>query len=87
MTKICQRTNELQFYKRDPGTNYSQSRYLLYYLQEKGRLRTYYHEFYKNRRADPTGYETLKRLLKLREDQMPAFKRRWEAYTLRLRWR
>jgi hypothetical protein len=85
--KALMAQNEYRFYQRDPGTNYSQSRYLLYYLQQKKLLRTYYHAFYKNRRTDPTGYQTLLQLLKLREDQMPAFKQQWEAYTMRLRWR
>jgi hypothetical protein len=77
--------NEHQFYMQDPGTNYAQSRYLLYYLQDKGLLRTYYHRFLKNRRTDPTGHETLKTLLKV--DDIDAFQRRWEAYVLKLRWR
>jgi len=43
--KALMAQNELQFYNYDPGTNYSQSRYLVYYLQVKGLLRTYYHAF------------------------------------------
>ena len=27
-----------QFYNQDPGTNYSQARYLCYYLQQRGLL-------------------------------------------------
>jgi hypothetical protein len=77
--------NEQQFYMEDPGTNYSQSRYLMFYLQNKGLLRSYYHRFKKDRLADPSGYESLKRLLKV--DDMDAFQRRWEAYVLKLRYR
>jgi hypothetical protein len=73
-----------QFYQADPGTNYSQSRYLLYYLQEKGLLRGYYRRFLANRRRDPTGYATLKKVLGLRD--MAAFQRDWEAWVLKLRW-
>ena len=32
---LCSTTRN-QFYREDPGTNYSQARYLCYYLQEKG---------------------------------------------------
>lgn len=73
------------FYELDPGTNYAQSRYLLYYLQEKGLLRKYYREFRAHRDDDPTGYATLKAVLG-RED-MAAFQRDWESWILKLRWR
>jgi len=76
--------NETRFYLHDPGTNYAQSRYLLYYLQERGLLRAYYHRFVKNRRTDPTGLDTLKQLLGI--DDMAAFQRRWEAYVLAQRY-
>ena len=76
--------NEHQFYMRDPGTNYSQSRYLVYYLQTHGLLRTYYHRFYKNRRSDPTGYKTLQKVLGTTD--MAAFKHKWEAYVIKLKW-
>ena len=72
-----------EFYNADPGTNYAQARYLLYYLQQKGLLRDYYRAFLAGRQADPTGYETLKRTLG-RAD-MAAFEREWEAYVLKLR--
>jgi hypothetical protein len=74
-----------QFYGEDPGTNYSQSRYLLYYLQERGLLRTFYGALVKNRARDPSGYQTLKQVLG--ESDMDAFKRRWQAFVLGLRWR
>jgi hypothetical protein len=70
------------FYDEDRGTNYSQSRYLLYYLQEKGLLTRYYREFFDHKGEDPTGYETLKRVLG--EPDLDAFKARWEAYVLGL---
>ena len=71
------------FYNRDPGTNYSQARYLCYYLQEKGRLARFYKKFLANRDDDPTGYRTLKEVLG--EDDMDAFKEKWEAFVLKLR--
>jgi len=78
-------TSERQFYNEDPGTNYAQSRYLCYYLQEQGLLRKLYREFKENQREDPTGYETLKQVLG--EKDMDAFKERWEAWVLKLRFR
>ncbi len=80
--ELCATTTR-EFYDRDPGTNYSQSRYLLYYLQEQGLLETFYHEFHKAAKDDPTGYETLKRVLD--EEDMKAFQEKWTEYVLQLR--
>jgi len=74
---------DAQFYGSDPGTNYAQSRYLCYWLQQKGLLRKFYHDFHANRKTDPTGYETLKKVLAAKD--MAAFKKKWEAYILKLR--
>ena len=71
-----------RFYSADPGTNYAQARYLCYYLQEQGKLRTFYHAFLRDHMADPTGYETLRAVLGVAD--MDAFKRRWERYVLSL---
>jgi hypothetical protein len=71
-----------EFYGEDPGTNYSQSRYLCYYLQEKGLLRQFYQELEANIEADPTGYATLRRVLG--EPDMHAFQKGWEAWVLKL---
>jgi hypothetical protein len=76
-------TTTRQFYNEDPGTNYSQARYLCYYLQEKGLLRTYYRRFVANAAEDPTGYDTLKEVLG--EKDMAAFKKKWESYVMKLR--
>jgi len=78
-------TTTHQFYEMDRGTNYSQARYLCYYLQQKGLLRKYYHAFDANRRKDPAGYDTLKKVLG--EKDMAAFKKRWETWVLGLRYR
>lgn len=75
-------TSSYAFYEKDPGTNYGQSRYLLYYLQEKGLLQRYYKELVSHQEEDPTGYATLQRVLG-RED-MKAFQKEWEAWVLRL---
>ena len=70
------------FYDDDRGTNYAQARYLCYYLQERGLLTRFYRDFYANRAADPTGFETLKKVLG--ETDMEAFQRRWEQFVLGL---
>ena len=70
------------FYTQDRGTNYSQSRYLCYYLQERGLLTKFYRYFVAAREKDPTGYKTLQTVLG--EDDMGAFKGKWEQYVLKL---
>lgn len=78
---LCSTTTH-QFYRADPGTNYAQARYLCYYLQEKGLLRKFYHDFVVNHDVDPSGYETLQETLGV--DDMNKFKKRWEDYVLAL---
>jgi len=72
-----------EFYGDDSGTNYAQSRYLLYYLQETGKLRRFYRSFRDNHVQDPTGYRTLIGIL--REPDMRAFQQRWQRYVDGLR--
>ncbi len=81
--KTLTATTTNEFYHEDRGTNYSQARYLCYYLQQKGLLRKFYRQFRASVKEDPTGYETLKRILKRKD--MDAFKKEWQAYTLKLR--
>ena len=75
-------TTRDEFYEQDPGTNYAQSRYLLYYLQEHGLLLQFWSEYLKDRKTDATGYTTLVKVLG--EKDMAAFKKRWEAEVLTL---
>jgi hypothetical protein len=70
------------FYDEDKGTNYGQSRYLCYYLQERGLLVRFYREFYAARVSDPTGFDTLKRVLGERD--IDAFQQKWEKFVLGL---
>jgi hypothetical protein len=63
--------------------HYAQARYLCYYLQEKGLLVKFYREFSASARTDPTGYETLKRVLG--ENDMDKFQKQWEKFILALR--
>ncbi|HLL23786.1 MAG TPA: DUF1570 domain-containing protein [Kofleriaceae bacterium] len=71
------------FYADATGTNYAQSRYLLYYLQERGTLRDFYRAFRAARAKDPTGYATL--VDALGERDMAAFEKRWQRYVTKLR--
>jgi hypothetical protein len=75
-------TTTQEFYDEDPGTNYAQARYLCYYLQEKELLPLYYRAFRANREKDPTGFETLEKVLDLEDGD--AFRETWEEYVLEL---
>ena len=72
-----------EFYSEDKGTNYSQARYLCYYLQEKGLLVKFYQEFHARQQDDPSGFKTLQKILG--EPDMDKFKLNWEKYVLDLR--
>jgi hypothetical protein len=71
------------FYNEDKGTNYAQSRYLCYYLQEKGLLVKFYQEFHTYQQEDPSGFKTLQKILA--EPDMNGFKTKWEKYVMELR--
>jgi hypothetical protein len=71
------------FYNEDRGTNYAQARYLCYYMQEKGVLVKFYQEFHAHQKEDPSGFNTLQKVLA--EADMNAFKTKWEKYVLALR--
>ena len=70
------------FYGDTRGVNYAQARYLCYYLQQKGLLFPFYKQFHANQKTDPTGYETLKSVLK--ETDMHQFQRKWQKFVLDL---
>jgi hypothetical protein len=76
-------TTNSEFYSADQGTNYSQARYLCYYLQEQGQLRQFYRDFVANQGVDPNGYNTLMKTLG--ESDMVAFQKKWEEFVLGLR--
>ena len=78
-------TTDRQFRAMDGGRNYAQARYLCYWLQEQGRLVKFYREFRAAHKDDPTGYETLKKVLGRQEKGMAAFQKEWEAWVLKLR--
>ena len=80
-------TTTYEFYNEDPGSNYAQARYLCYYLQQQGLLRDYFRQFRRNVRNDPTGYETLKSVLEVKDEAgMANFEQAWKAWVLRLRY-
>ncbi len=70
------------FYHDGKGINYSQARYLCYYLQEQGLLIKFYQEFHTQQRTDPTGYKSLQKVLGVRD--MSGFQTKWEQYVLTL---
>jgi hypothetical protein len=70
------------FYHDDQGVHYAQSRYLLYYLQQKGLLTKFYRDFFARQKTDPTGYRTLQKTLG--NVDMRLFKRKWEKFVLSL---
>ena len=71
-----------QFYGEHSGVNYATARYLLYYLQERGKLHDFYRAFRTARTKDPSGYATL--VATLGTDDMAAFERGWRAYVAKL---
>ena len=71
------------FYGDDRGTNYAQARYLCYYLQEQGLLVKFYREFLAKQKTDPTGFQSLQKVLA--EPDMDAFKTKWEKFVMGLR--
>ncbi|MFH1810689.1 MAG: papain-like cysteine protease family protein [Pseudomonadota bacterium] len=75
-------TSSRAFYDEDPGSNYAQARYLLYYLQEKKLLRRYYQRFVAGQAEDPTGYRTLQQVLEVRD--MKTFQQEWQHWVLGL---
>lgn len=48
-----------EFYNQRSSFNYAQARYLCYYLQEQGLLKSFYRTFRDNYAEDPTGEKTL----------------------------
>ena len=72
------------FYRGHTGVHYGQSRYLLYYLQTRGKLVSYFRRFLRNHATDPTGLNTLQAVLG--HADLEAFRARWEHWVLGLRY-
>jgi hypothetical protein len=62
--------------------NYAQARYLLFYLQEKDLLTKFYHQFVANCKTDPTGYDTLVKILG--HPDMQKFQSDWQNWIMSL---
>jgi len=72
------------FYNEDKvGLNYAQARYLMFYLQEHQLLAKYYTAFREVAKDDPTGIETLKKIIA--PQSLAAFEKEWKAWVLKLR--
>jgi hypothetical protein len=65
------------------GINYAQARYLLMYLQEKGRLEDYYVRFRSRAEDDPTGLKTLEELVA--PQSLEKFESDWKKWVMKLR--
>jgi hypothetical protein len=70
-----------EFYGEDGGVHYAAARYLLYYLQEHGKLRAFYRAFRAAKARDPSGYATLAATV---GEDMGAFEKRWSEYVSKL---
>jgi hypothetical protein len=66
------------------GINYAQARYVMLYLQEKGLLQKYYKACRDGHKADPTGLETLKKLVA--PQTWEAFEKDWRAWVAAIKY-
>jgi len=74
---LTSRTDD-QFYADTGGIYYAQSRYLCYYLEQRGLLRPLFRTYLANQAQDPTGYQTLQDILG--SPGMEVFEREWKDY-------
>ena len=65
------------------GLNYAQARYLLYYLQQKGKLAAFYKQLRANHADDPTGLAMLKKTIA--PQSLDEFEKQWRSWVLTLR--
>jgi hypothetical protein len=72
--------SDQRFY--DSLTGYAQARFLCLYLQDRGLLRRFYFEFLANHPSDPTGYNTLMRLLG--SPDSTKFQQAWERWAMNI---
>jgi hypothetical protein len=74
--------DEKGFYDDASGIPYAHSKYIAYYLQQRGLLVDYYHAFYENRKTDPRGTETLRRILQI--EDFSEFHAEWQKWVLQM---
>ena len=77
------KTNRSQFLGGNREVYYAQARYLMLYLQSRGLLERYYHQFTKNIASDPTGIATLLHLTNYQS--MEQLEKNWINYIGKLR--
>lgn len=65
------------------GINYAHARYLMLYLQQRKQLPAYYKSFRDNFEDDPTGIDTLKKLIA--PQSLEDFDREWQKWVLTLK--
>jgi len=65
------------------GINYAQARYLMLYLQEKGLLQKYYIAFRSAHKDDPTGLQTLKKIVA--PQKWDDFENDWRKWVMTLK--
>lgn len=82
-TKALTATGDRPFYDDDPGTNYAQARYLCFWLQEHGLLRSYYHAFVAAAADDPSGFATLRNIVGAKD--MRVWDEKWQRWVMTLR--
>jgi hypothetical protein len=75
-------TTDEQFYGAGSGLHYAQARYLLYWMQQQGTLKRFWHAFKKARAEDPTGLATFQAVSGVKD--VAAFQKEWEAFVLGL---
>ena len=64
------------------GINYAQARYLMFYLQEKGLLKRYYAEFRDHSDKDPTGIDSLRKVIA--PQSLELFESGWRKWVMTL---
>ena len=75
-------TSTAEFYGENSALHYAMARYLLYWLQEQGRLRPFWRDFVAARNDDPTGAATLQKALGT--EDLAEFQQQWERWALTL---
>ena len=73
----------MSFYGAESGLNYAMARYVLYWLQENGKLRAFWKDWLATREQDPTAAAALRRALGT--EDLDAFQPQWERWVSKLR--
>ncbi|HEX5050991.1 MAG TPA: hypothetical protein VFZ65_04400 [Planctomycetota bacterium] len=71
-------TTQAQFYGEGSGRNYAMARYLLYWLQEHGKLHEFWRDWRRTQADDPTAAAALQRALGT--EDLAAFQVQWEKW-------